>query len=62
MAQTNRQNQKKRAALFGGRPLSEIGMFIPKRSGHLARIITDAPLRTFEFGRELEYMCHAVKS
>ena len=54
--------QKKRAALFGGRPLLETGIVIPRRSGHLARIMIHAPLRAFDFGSELEYLCHAVQS
>jgi hypothetical protein len=54
--------QKKRAAIFGGRPLLEIGMLFQERLGHRARIMIHAPLRTFDFGSELEYLCHALKS
>jgi hypothetical protein len=53
---------RKRAAISGGRPLLEIGMLFQDRSGHLARIMIHAPLRTFDFGSELEYLCHAVQS
>jgi hypothetical protein len=33
---------------------------IPRRSGHPARIMIHAPLRTFDFDRELEYLSHAA--
>ena len=55
----NTDKTKKRAAILGGRPLLETGMFIPRRSGHLAHVMIDGPRRTFRFGSELEYLCHA---
>ncbi len=52
--------QKKRAAISGGRPLLEIGMLFQDELRHRPRIMVHAPLRTFDFGRELEYVYHAV--
>ena len=49
----------KRAAIFGGRPFLK-PEFIPRRSGHLTRVMIDAPQRTLQFGAELESVCHAV--
>ena len=39
--------------------LLETGI-IPRRSGHLARVMIDAPQRTVEFAAELECLSHAV--
>ena len=50
----------KRAAIFGGRPLLENRMFIPRRSGHRARTMIRALLRAFEFGSELENLRHEL--
>jgi hypothetical protein len=52
---------KKRAAIFGGRPLLETDMFIPRRSGHPSHTMIHGPWRTFEFGHELQYLSHAIK-
>jgi hypothetical protein len=51
---------KKGAALFGGRPFLKIGMFIPRRSGHLARILIDAAA-DIDALTELEYVFHAIR-
>jgi len=53
---------KKEGGHFWWPPSSWNRNVIPRRSSHPARIMIDAPLRTFEFGPELEYLCHAVKS
>jgi hypothetical protein len=44
------------AALF-----LEIGMLFQDGSGHLAHVMIDEPRRTFRFGSELEYGCHAFQ-
>jgi hypothetical protein len=55
----NTDKAKKAGGHFGGRPLLETGMFIPRGSGHLTQVMIDWPRRTFRFGPELEYLCHA---
>jgi hypothetical protein len=35
------------------------GIVIPRRSSHLTHVMIDGPRRTFRFGSELEYLCHA---
>jgi hypothetical protein len=53
---------KKAGGHLGGRPLLGTGMFIPRRSGHLAQVMIDWPRRTFRFRSELEYLCHAFQA
>jgi len=53
---------KKAGGPFWWPPASWNRYVIPRRSGHLARMMIHAPLRTFDFGRELEWLCHAVQS
>ena len=53
--------QKKRAAIFGGRPLLETLVLFQAKSGHPSRVVIGAHLRTLQFGFEMDRVCHAIR-
>ena len=60
MSQNSRIKRKK-GRPFWWPPLLENRNVIPRRSGHLARVMIGAPLRTFDSHTELDNLYHATK-